>query len=167
MEYKVLFQEENEAISERHDLAVGRIHGILTENTVTAPYDAYFKHVAKFILLTEETAEMVLQGKLASLSLEALSSLNKDLYRDVFENYESGYLNPEFAVEVLGDYGKILSFLYTEIRGMIVYAFESRLTDMTILAELFIEIYNLFEQEQRPKLRQIKRCHILVYQRLQ
>ena len=37
--------------------------------------------------------------------------------------------------------------MYTEIRGQIAFAVEHRLTEMTILNELFIEIYNLFEEE--------------------
>lgn len=48
-----------------------------------------------------------------------------------------------------------MSFLYTEIRGMIVYAYESRLTDMTILEEVFIEVYNLFEGEE-PEEKELK-----------
>ena len=36
-------------------------------------------------------------------------------------------------------------FLYTEIRADIVYAFfEMRLAHMTILSEVFLEVYNLF-----------------------
>ena len=50
-------------------------------------------------------------------------------------------------MEVLGDgYGQLLSFLYTEIRADIVYAFEMRLMNITILNELFLEVYNLFAQ---------------------
>ena len=45
------------------------------------------------------------------------------------------------------EYGGLLSFLYAEIRGMIVYAFEGRTEYLDILMELFIEIYNQFEEE--------------------
>ena len=38
---------------------------------------------------------------------------------------------------------------------MIVYAYESRLTDMTILEEVLIEVYNLFESEE-PELKEVK-----------
>lgn len=39
-------------------------------------------------------------------------------------------------------------FLYTEIRGLIVFAYEDRLFDMTVAMELFVQIYNLFEDEE-------------------
>ena len=48
---------------------------------------------------------------------------------------------------------------------MIVYAYESRLTDMTILEEVLIEVYNLFESEE-PELKEVKRSAVLFCQRL-
>lgn len=53
-------------------------------------------------------------------------------------------------------HGRILSFLYTEIRGLIVFAFEQRWEDILILCELFIEVYNCFEEEELPTYRQIQ-----------
>ena len=83
--------------------------------------------------------------------------MNHSLYRDILpEHYEESYANPSYAVKKMGAvFGKILSFLYTEIRGEIIFAFEQRLFDMTIINELFLEIYNLFEQED-VTYRQIK-----------
>lgn len=156
MEYKELFKEDNEAVKERYDLVMGRIRAILTEETVSESFRRYFNHAAEFILLTHETAGAVMKGKLRSMPLEELSALNAGLYKDLYVDYTNSYLNPEYAVKILGDYGKILSFLYSEIQGMIVYAFESRFTDMTVVAELFVEIYNMFEQEELPEVHQIK-----------
>ena len=51
-----------------------------------------------------------------------------------------------FAVEKLGDgIGTLLCVLYTELRGNIAYAFEERLFYLTTSLELYIEIYNLLE----------------------
>ena len=73
------------------------------------------------------------------------------------ENYAESYANPAYAVERLGEvHGRILSFLYTELRGMIAYKFEERLEDITILHELFIEIYNCFEAEVLPAYREVQ-----------
>lgn len=59
--------------------------------------------------------------------------------------YETSYANPAYAVKMLGeDFGGPLCFLYTECRALIAYAFEGRLADMTILLELFVEIYTCF-----------------------
>ena len=44
--------------------------------------------------------------------------------------------------------GRLLSFLYAEIRAMIPYAFEQRYEDLVIRMELFVEIYNAFAYTQ-------------------
>lgn len=63
--------------------------------------------------------------------------------------YEYSYANPDYATEKLGEeYGRLLCFLYTELRGTLVYAYERRLFDITIALELFIEIYNLMQQKE-------------------
>ncbi len=80
------------------------------------------------------------------MDLEGLKRENHALYEDILpENYGESYANPDYAVSELSDgMGQLLSFLYTEIRGDIVYAYEMRLTHMTILNEVFLEVYNLF-----------------------
>lgn len=66
--------------------------------------------------------------------------------------YEYSYANPDYAVEMLGEeYGQLLCFLYTELRGTIAYAYERRLFDITIVLELFIEIYNLMQQKEEEE----------------
>ena len=60
------------------------------------------------------------------------------------ENYRNSYGNPVYACEKLGEYGKDFSFLYAELRGIVVYAFEKRLWDITVLLELFLEVYGAF-----------------------
>ena len=50
----------------------------------------------------------------------------------------------------------MLSFLYTELRGAIVYAFEQKTEYLDILFELLIEVYNRFEEEQEPDVRGIR-----------
>lgn len=156
MNYKELFKEENDGVAERHQLVMERILCIKDEDTVAEPYSTFFKKIAGFIELTEEVYRKQEEGILAGYSLSQLEELNNRLYEDILPNhYEESYANPAYAVKQLGqEYGALLSFLYTEIRGMIVYAYESRLTDMTILEELFIEVYNLFEGEE-PELKEL------------
>lgn len=149
MNYKVLFKEQNDEVRERYDLAMERVAFMLEEDTVKAPYVDYFKKVAKFILKIKDLVNLVERDQLKERSLEELQELNYDLYEDIAgENYDSSYANPTYAVKILGDkYGKLLTFLYTELRGLIVYAYESRLFDIVINLELFIEVYNYFENE--------------------
>ncbi|WP_294145380.1 aminopeptidase [uncultured Clostridium sp.] len=162
MKYWEMFREENEAVEERHELALERIGQFAGEETVEEPYRDYFRRTAEFILMIEDVFVMQNRGELEKLSLKEMAALNHRLYEDVLPGqYGESYANPAYAVERLGqDLGQYLSFLYTEIRGMIVYAFESRLVDMTILEEVFIEAYNLFEGET-PELKELK--EILYY----
>ena len=71
-----------------------------------------------------------------------------------------------YAVRLLGEgYGQILSFLYTEIRGMAAWAAEQKYGDLAMAAELFIEVYNAFEGEvpAEKSLRQIIYWYISDY----
>jgi leucyl aminopeptidase (aminopeptidase T) len=150
MHYKEKFKEENEQMKERYELSIERIQGIRMEETAAAPYYAYFQEMAEFLLQMADLYQKVAENAFENWSMEELEAWNQKLFADILPgNYEKSYANPAYAVEMLGEtFGKILSFLYTEIRGEIVFAYEQRLFDMTIINELFIEIYYLFEQDE-------------------
>ncbi|MCR1842872.1 aminopeptidase [Murimonas intestini] len=141
--------ENDDVLLERYSLVVERISQIPAETTVQEPLRDYFVKMAEFIMQMDELKRKLESGETEGYTLEQWQEQNAALYADILpENYETSYANPAWAVKTLGDvYGRILSFLYAELRGMIVYAFEGRLTEMTILNELFVEIYNCFEDE--------------------
>ena len=147
MKYWELLKEENEAVAERHELAMERIGHMKEEATVGEPYRAFFERTVQFIELIEETFQKQMDGTLAAMSQKEATEFNRTLYADILPGaYGKSFANPDYAAKELGeDYGPWLSFLYTEIRSAIVYAYESRLVDVTVLEELFIEVYNLFE----------------------
>lgn len=149
MDYQKLFQEENENILERFQLSMERIKNMRTEKTVPEPFLHYFAKIASFIEMIGDTLHFIEEGKIKTASINELKELNHRLYEDILpENYDRSYANPAYAVSVLGEeYGQLLSFLYKEIRGDIVFVHEWRLTDITILNETLIEIYNMFEDE--------------------
>lgn len=151
-------QEEQELLRERYALSAERIVQMQQELDVPKPFDDYFFKMASFLIQTHEVARLAAGKELDRYSLEQWQQLNRSLYEDILpEHYQESYGNPDYAVAKLGEsYGRILSFLYTELRGMIVYAFEGRLFDMTILNELLIEIYNCFEEETLPTYRQLQ-----------
>lgn len=153
-----LFTEQNNEIRERYELAMDRVKEIVEEQTVQPNYRAYFKSVASFIIMIKELVDMVEKDELKDKSLSELQTINHNLYEDINgENYEKSYANPTFAVTQLGEkYGEMLSFIYTEIRGFIVYAYENRLFDITINLELLIEVYNYLENEGEYTLKDIK-----------
>lgn len=149
MDYKMEFKQENEIIMERFELSMDRIRQMATEETVQKPFRDYFAKTASFIQMIGEYLSFIEQGNQRTASIEELKEWNQRLYQDILPgNYESSYANPAYAVAQLGeDYGRLLSYLYKEIRGDIVFVHEWRLTDITILNEVLIEIYNMFEEE--------------------
>lgn len=146
-----------EEIRERYELAMERIRAMKQEKTVSAPFYAYFQKMADFILEMDAYRASVEKGEPERMSLAELQEQNRRLYGDVAGGtYRESYANPTGAVEKLGEgYGQILSFVYTELRGMIIWAVEGRLTDMTVTAELFIELYNAFEEDM-PSVENLK-----------
>lgn len=148
-DYRILFQEENQKISERFSLSMERIRQIRDEQTVPEPYGDYFKTMAAFMGMIEEYGAFLREKGGLKASMEELKAYNHRLYEDILpEHYETSYGNPAYAVLKLGEgYGQLFSYLYKEIRGSIVFMRESRLTDITILNETLIEIYNMFEEE--------------------
>lgn len=147
-DYQQLWREENTRVMERYDLAMERIAQIPQEDWVEEPYRAYFCRLAGFVGQIEDLARRQMREELEDLPLEALQALNHDLYADVLpENYGTSYGNPAYATTCLGaEYGPLLSAFYAQLRGMIVFAYECRLTDITILCETLVQIYNLFEE---------------------
>ena len=156
-----------EEIRERYELAMERIRAMKQEKTVSAPFYAYFQKMADFILVMDAYRASVEKGEPERLSLAELQEQNRRLYGDVAGgSYRESYANPTGAVEKLGEgYGQLLSFVYTELRGMIIWAVEGRLTDMTVTAELFIELYNAFEEDTPSveKLKEILYWHMSDY----
>lgn len=151
-------KERNESVMERYELSMDRIRAIKDEHTVPSKFEPYFQKTAEFIGLIEEVEKMQSSFVLEQLTLSQWQELNEKLYHDILpQQYEESYANPAYAAKTLGDiHGGLLSFLYAEIRKMIPYVFEERLEEITILNELFIEIYNRFEQETLPSYREIQ-----------
>ncbi len=150
-------REDN--LQERYSLAAERVHAICTEETVPAPFCDYFQKTARFLVQMEDLKNCLDSGAAQDYTLRQWEQLNHALYYDILpEQYGMSYANPAYAVRTLGEtHGRILSFLYAELRGIIVYTFERRLEEITVLLELFIEIYNCFEQEELPGYREIQK----------
>ena len=131
---------------ERYELALERISQIPDESICEKDIQAYFKSMAEFILLMDRAWDVVESGTLRRMTLEELQAFNRELYADILpENYENSYGNPDYAVDCLDEsIGQMLSFLYTELRGMIPAAFEQNRFGMVIRMELLLEVYQAF-----------------------
>lgn len=149
MDYRLLLKEENQAMEERALLAAERIREIASgkNEKVQGRLGEYFKHTAAFLEKCRAIYTAVADGILDSCTLKDLQKENREFYEEIFpDNYKTSYANPAYAVKTLGEeYGRILSFLYTELRSERVFCFEQNLQKMTYLNELFIEIYCMFE----------------------
>lgn len=157
MEYKKLFEEENESVQERFSLACERIRAFLADSKIKPPYLDYFKRMAEFVELLSDWKHQVDTEDIWKQDMQSIQAYNHLLYEDILpESYATSYANPVYAVQQLGeDYGQLLSFVYTELRGGIVYVVENRLFDLTIHVELLVEILCLFE-EGVPEAKEIR-----------
>ena len=143
----------DEWVMERYELAKERIAQIPDEKMAEEPYCDFFTKEAMFLQQVIHVMDHGIAGK----NLEELQEQNHELYQDILpENYENSYGNPAYAQKMLGEYGKVFTFLYTELHGTIAYAFEKKAWDLTVVLELFLEIYSAFTQEEIPAEKQVK-----------
>lgn len=150
LDYRKLFKEENESVRERYDMAMERVHEFCLGNTqIKEPFFDYFLKVGSFLMTLDTLWKHVESKDLKKDSFYEQKKYNHMLYADILdENYGTSYANPAYAVKCLGkDYGQLLSFVYAEIRGGIIYAVEQRLFDLTIHLELYVELLCSFEEE--------------------
>ena len=151
-------------LDERYGLAFERIKQINSDCDILQDgFCEYFKRVSGFIIEMDKLKHNIDTKCYENAALEELQRVNTDLYKDVLDStdaYDKSFANPSYACERLGlDYGRLLSFLYIEIRGMIVYAYEKRTAQMTAVAELFVEIYCMFEQaDSLPEYQSVLDC---------
>ena len=143
----------DELLKERYDLAKDRIVEICTETTVKPDFLDFFQNMAAFL---EKTAA-ILERDEEKLSIEELQKENTELYKELFpQNYIHCYGNPAYAEEKLGEYGRAFTFLYAELRGAIAYAYEKKIWDYTVTAELFLEVYAAFENGELPSVKNVE-----------
>ena len=170
---------EFDNIEERYNLVPSRIIGIADEikNSDTKNSDVeekikeesireYFIYTSNLVKKIVELVKLVENGKLDAMDMKELESHNEYLFGDlVGENYENNFANPEYAYkrfkedmdnEEAEKYSKILTYMVAELRACIPYAYEKRLFEITIILELFNEIYNIFEEQDADIYKSVK-----------
>ncbi|RKM61220.1 leucyl aminopeptidase [Butyrivibrio sp. CB08] len=168
---ELIFEFENgeDVIQERLDLAAERIGELPSESLSNEKFDDYFKRTAGFVSMVLDTYKWVLEGGPDKDDLASLQKRNRQLFEDILpENYAVSYGNPDYAVENLSkDYGQLLSSLYFELRSMIGYAFEKKKEELVIRIELFLEVYGVFkatdESGALPKFEDLKKIMYWFY----
>lgn len=137
MDYRDLFDRDRELCRERYELARERIDALAQgEISRILPEDwrAYFYKMAVFIRMTADFYQACEEGENeeAAPDIEALRIWNQKLY-DCAGQIVLEHMN--------GTTERLLYLLKEEIQGMICFAFEHRIMEMTILMELYIQVY--------------------------
>lgn len=148
----------DEILMQRYELAIGRIKELeISDEIKDEAFCDYFKNVCRFIISMDDLVNKVNSGAFDDYSSEALAAYNKSLYEDILpDNYDSSYANPSYACDKLGiSFGRLLSFLYVEVRGMILLAYEKRIEEITELMELFLEVCCQFFEMQLPEYKSV------------
>ena len=151
MSYKELYRESNELVEERLELVMERIGGIASDkaSSVAEPYRAYFTGAAEYLLTLRKLADQALDGTLAQITETDGAVLKEQLYADVQpKGYAKSFANPAYACAQLGEeYGQILAMLSARFHGIAPECAQGNLESLCLYAELFVEIYNCFEDE--------------------
>ena len=146
----------DETMKERYELVAERIVEISKEPQVSECYKDYFSETAAYLEKTMELCQMAIAGTLQQRSLESCKGDQEFLYHHMLPAYYAeSYANPAYAVTVFGEKeGELLSFLRAELDVAIAYAFEGKLAELTLLIELFVQVYNCFEEEDVQEAKQ-------------
>ena len=149
---------ERSDLAERYGLAAERIRQIREKPAVSAPFDAWFRDAAAYILKIAEIRGLLASGGWEALEEGKMRRINTELYAAILpETYDRSWGNPDYSVRILGEEcGRILCFLFAELMGLAAYVFEDRAEEITVHMEVFIEIYNRFEESKVPSYREIR-----------
>ena len=161
MSFREINHKNNEEYWERLELVMERIEAVSEEeaSSVEELYRGYFFEMSELFLVLYKLAEASLSGKLAEISTLEGIKINRGLYLDVQEDYADSYANPAYAVSKMGwEYGPLLSALDARLHGIYTSCMEGNIRYLCIYAELFVEIYNCFEDAQNLNVHEIRKC---------
>lgn len=166
MNYKELYKESNEQASERFTLVFGRVEEIVGTQEVATEYAGFFKQASELLMLLGDLCDCAENGTLELRSVSECERTNELLYGELLdrERYEKSYANPVYAVEQFGEKtGQALTLLLAHIRQTIGAAFRGDKLRVTAAAELFVEIYNHFEETLRGEIPEEKEIEQDIY----
>ena len=141
-------------IDERFELAINRIKEISLNDNASDRFIEFFISESSHIIDVYE-----IYNKLNASGGEGsgvfdykeneLREMNRKMYSTLLEN-ELSYCNPDYAEDKLGIYGGCLSFLSFELSQLPKLFFDDRMESITILLELFLQLYGMFDQDTTP-----------------
>ncbi len=140
---------DGDFVGERYNLMTYRLGRIATDGLVPEKYQDYFEKGAAILLRAADIYGKKEAGTLGMRSLSECAADQEAVWGHLSEEkYRSSYANPDFAVEKFGERaGRILAFLASEVEGSASWAFMGKLEELTLYLELFVQVYNCFEEE--------------------
>lgn len=147
--YSEIYEELNHQAEERFELMEERIAQICSKAETKEQFADYFQKNAAFLLMLAR----LYRDKKDSKSTTELKQQNFKLYEDILpEAYQSSYANPAYAIKVFGrELGEPLCLMAAHLRESIREVFRGNLLRLTIAMELFVEVYNTFEDWAREE----------------
>lgn len=147
--YSEIYEELNHQAEERFELMEERIAQICSKAETKEQFADYFQKNAAFLLMLAR----LYRDKKDSKSATELKQQNFKLYEDILpEAYQSSYANPAYAIKVFGrELGEPLCLMAAHLRESIREVFRGNLLRLTIAMELFVEVYNTFEDWAREE----------------
>lgn len=137
---------EDDILQERYELANGRIRELAEElayvenEYLSAITTDYFATVARYLSILLENSNACVAKDVTGRHDRAAGE----------KAYERSYLNPSYAVEVLGkEHGSILSWLFYELHSLEPFVEAGHVQDIVIRLELFLEVYAAYTYEWR------------------
>lgn len=136
-----------EEFGERLELVMERLEEIAGDPAMDGEIGTYFSQVASYLLLQNSIAKAAWNGELERMTGEQGADWNRQLYGGIRgENYETHLSNHRYALSAIGeDYGQLFAAVYSRIMAGNSLVFEGNIRNLTLYAELVVEIYNLLE----------------------
>ncbi len=135
--------------AERLELACERFQAILADNVdeKAASYRDFGHEIAAQLLCMAKLSDEISKRGIEDFSEEELQTWHNKLYLSADQAmYESSFLNPAYAVSVLGKTkGRIISAVYSEVMAVIPFLFRGVKRPFLYVSELVLEIYTLLE----------------------
>lgn len=117
--------------------------------------NGFFLQCTRLLQDTEEMRRLWAEHGYMHLSMEQLDDWNSRLYGELQgDQYRTSWANPSYAAGRLGEKdGMAASILYAELRGAIVSAAGGYIEELTVTAELFLEVYSALTEEDEQQLK--------------
>lgn len=147
------FNEMNQKYFERYEKSIQSIKEIQNESKGNEKYRDYFNKGSQLILRMAELNSQLADDIFSNWTFEELLNLNHELYHQVTgDHYEFSYANTTYCVKAFGKViGQCLAYLYSRIMNQVGLVFENQLGPITLLNELFINIYKMIQEENEDK----------------